>query len=273
MCQYELFKIINENNVKITDFGLICLYDFIEKVIESKNPMAYINNLKDINYILINNEKYIHLDDGVNILHKSKFKKCKNILNNIGINDCVLTYDNDFLVKFYNKKVVFIAYIGFYNYKNIYFLGSSDKTFMEDYEKYRQRFNFFRITFILECDYFGYIEIAMKQLISNLRVREQNHQFHINNNDLFNFFSTCKEYPIEHFICYMLKLSNMFQKTTNLELFEQLYKLSDNYKLKTEIDLKIKKIDFDTQIILKNLDLDIEKEKRKQLVMSKVITR
>ena len=45
------------------------------------------------------------------------------------------------------------------------------------------------------------------------------------------------------------------------------FRLSDNYKLELERDIKIKELDSDTAIAVKKIELDIQREKNKQIAM------
>jgi prophage antirepressor-like protein len=83
----KLIEILRENNVKISNKGNICLNDFVNNIIESKNSKLYIKKLIGYDKILINNKHYISPDDCIDILNKTNFKKCKNIYSKIQIID------------------------------------------------------------------------------------------------------------------------------------------------------------------------------------------
>jgi prophage antirepressor-like protein/ribosomal protein L7/L12 len=80
----KLVSILHENKVKMNN-GNVCLYDFVQNVIGSKNPKLYIRNLNNYDKHLVNGNSFISTDDCVKILEKTKFKKCKRIYARIHI--------------------------------------------------------------------------------------------------------------------------------------------------------------------------------------------
>ncbi|AGC02441.1 putative low complexity protein [Acanthamoeba polyphaga moumouvirus] len=74
----KLNEILEENEVRISNKGFIFLNDFIENVIEPKDPESYI---KKLNYdlITVNGKKYIKPEDCIDLLEKIKFEKYKEI--------------------------------------------------------------------------------------------------------------------------------------------------------------------------------------------------
>nr|AEX62209.1 uncharacterized Bro-N domain-containing protein [Moumouvirus Monve] len=97
MCQ-KLIEILKDNEVRISNKGNICLNDFVENIIESKNPDLYIKKL-NYNIIAINNNKYIKPEDCIDLLKKTKFKKCKEIYTKIqfieGDNSSIIDVENN----------------------------------------------------------------------------------------------------------------------------------------------------------------------------------
>ena len=94
----KLLEILQENDVRISNKGNICLNDFVKNIIESKNPNAYIKKLEDCNKIEINGKYYVSSTDCVKILENAKFKKCKQIYTKIqiidGDNESIIDVDN-----------------------------------------------------------------------------------------------------------------------------------------------------------------------------------
>ncbi|AGC02440.1 BRO-N domain containing protein [Acanthamoeba polyphaga moumouvirus] len=86
MNKNKLFEILRENNVRISTKGNICLRDFVENIIESKNPSLYIKKLK-YDIIIVKDNEYIKLEDCFDILKNTKFKKCKDIYHCVTFND------------------------------------------------------------------------------------------------------------------------------------------------------------------------------------------
>lgn len=77
----NLIEILKENDVKVSSKGNIYLEDFVEKIIESKNPDTYIKKIENkFNY---RDEYCITEETCLEILNKSNFKRCKDILEKI----------------------------------------------------------------------------------------------------------------------------------------------------------------------------------------------
>ena len=78
----RLYYILQENNVQISRDEHICLDDFVENVIKSKDPMKYIKRL-DCEKMKIHRKWYVTCDELVNILIKSNKGICKAIYEEI----------------------------------------------------------------------------------------------------------------------------------------------------------------------------------------------
>lgn len=83
----NLLKILREKDVSMTKKGHISLYDFVEKIIGSKNPVAYVSKIKDHNPIIINEKEYISPESCLNILKNAKFTKCRELYNSLKVED------------------------------------------------------------------------------------------------------------------------------------------------------------------------------------------
>lgn len=77
----KLIEILKDNDIRISKKGNICLNDFVENVIKSKNPNLYIKKILD--KITINDDFYIKQEDCIEILKQGKSKKCKEIIQYI----------------------------------------------------------------------------------------------------------------------------------------------------------------------------------------------
>lgn len=77
----NLIEVLEENDVHISKKGDICLSDFVENVIESKNPEGYIKKIDD--KFKYKGDYYIDENTCLEILNKSNFKRCKDILERI----------------------------------------------------------------------------------------------------------------------------------------------------------------------------------------------
>ncbi len=77
----KLLEELGNHNIRISKKGLVCLNDFVNKIMCSKNPEGYMKKIKD--KVEIKGRYYISEDICVEILEHTNFKKCKEILNKI----------------------------------------------------------------------------------------------------------------------------------------------------------------------------------------------
>lgn len=82
----KLIDILQDNNIRISTKGNICLNDFVDNIIESKNSKLYIKKL-EYNTMRIRDNMYISPDDCIDILKNTNRKKCKDIYTRIQFND------------------------------------------------------------------------------------------------------------------------------------------------------------------------------------------
>jgi hypothetical protein len=75
--ELTLLDFLNDYDVRISKHGFINLRDFVNKVIQSKNPELYIKRVK--NKKIIKNKFYIDEDCCLELLNQGKSKKCKEI--------------------------------------------------------------------------------------------------------------------------------------------------------------------------------------------------
>ncbi len=74
----KLVTILESSNVRISNRGNICLNDFVENVIESKNADLYMKKINDKK--LLDDNYYIKPSHCIDILKQGKSKKCKEIV-------------------------------------------------------------------------------------------------------------------------------------------------------------------------------------------------
>jgi hypothetical protein len=74
-----MVNILESNNVRISTKDNICLYDFVEKVIQSKNAELYMKKIND-KKLLNDDNYYIKPSKCIDILKQGKSKKCKEIV-------------------------------------------------------------------------------------------------------------------------------------------------------------------------------------------------
>ena len=77
----KLFEIMKEHDVHITKKGMICLEDFVDNVIGSKNPEQYMKKVDDKRSI--KGKYYIDTQQCMGLLKGTKFRKCKQIVADI----------------------------------------------------------------------------------------------------------------------------------------------------------------------------------------------
>jgi len=87
MDEKKLIKIFKQEDVRISKKGNICLNDFIENIIRSRNPKLYAKKLMKHKKIIIDGDDYISPNSCIDILKNTNFKRCKNICTKIRIDD------------------------------------------------------------------------------------------------------------------------------------------------------------------------------------------
>jgi hypothetical protein len=78
----HLIKILRDNDV-IVSKGKVQLYDLVTEILELTNPKAYMKKFANYRVVYVDGEKYISIDDCIDILKKSRTVKCKNIWRRI----------------------------------------------------------------------------------------------------------------------------------------------------------------------------------------------
>ena len=81
----DLVEVLKSNDIHVSSKGNICLNDFVEKIIGSKNPNGYMKTIKD--KFEYKNKFYVTQETCMEIIEKGKSKKCKKILKEIKKND------------------------------------------------------------------------------------------------------------------------------------------------------------------------------------------
>ncbi|AQN67865.1 putative BRO-N domain protein [Saudi moumouvirus] len=206
-------------------------------------------------------------------------------------------YDDNSISDFFNKNAIYIAYIGVYNGEHLFKFGLTKNIFNRDYNQHRKNFENFKVVYIGETDNCETVESLFKK---ELRVRYYERQFIIKNKLQTELFTVTVEFTHEYFIDLMKKLIkthklpaikeaddkinaltntiDIYKQSEQIKKLEYKYKKSENYKLKlqrdiqlAQKDIQLAQIDSDTKIKLKSIDLEIEKEKSKQIAMNKGI--
>lgn len=419
----KLKEVLEENDVTISKKGNICLYDFVDNIIESKNPKLYIKKLTDYNKMKINGEYYITQEDCVDMLKNSNFKRCKEVYTKIQLDDeddssmidvengifqfeghkflsffiereddwevylkgsevakylgyadteqaisehvdeenkctflklCELFgqvqntgqknidkktifitlpgffnlihhskkilarkikkwidnevlpslvktgtytmqpkqlliksfYDNNSILLFDNKAVLYIAYIGKHKGEHLFKFGFTRNIYTRECKQHRKTFKEFQIVFIGESDNCEEIERLFKK---DIKARKLHRNGDFNGKTQTELFTVTNKLTHEYFINFMKQLiienqlpaikdantqiSNLSNVVDTYKQFEQIkkleyeFKMSDNYKLEVEKEIKIKELDSETAIALKNIEVELQREKNKQIAM------
>jgi prophage antirepressor-like protein len=101
--QEKLLEVLQNNEVSITKKGYICLSEFVDNIIESKDPKQYVKRLRR-NGLIEKDEEYMSPDTCIDVLKGSNLKKCKEICQ-------VIDYDE------YDKKTVIDIEENIFKYK------------------------------------------------------------------------------------------------------------------------------------------------------------
>lgn len=178
-------------------------------------------------------------------------------------------YDSASITEFFNVAVMYIAYIGFHYNQHIFKYGLSRNMFRRDYKEHRKLFDQFDVVFIGECDNCEQVEQLFE---AEVMIRNLHRSFAVSGKNQTELFTVTTKHTYDYFIDFMKKLihthklpaiaeannqittlSTIVNKYDTSEQIKQLkfqFKLSDNYKLELEHNIR-----------LRELDLQIEKEK------------
>lgn len=184
-------------------------------------------------------------------------------------------YDNDNFAKYFNKAVMYIAYVGKHYNQHIFKYGLSRDIF-ERIKKHRTYFTTFDIKLIQECDNCEQVEQLFEY---ELKTRGMHKILLINGKNHKELFTISVNHDDQYFINYMktlidnnklpaiaeannqiTTLSTIVNKYEISEQTRQMklqFKMSENYKLKLQKD----KLQLEKDIKIRELDLLIEKEK------------
>lgn len=257
---------------------------------------------------------FINLSGFFNLIHSSKKPIAKSIRSWID-NDVLpalvkhgsysmqsklnikLFYDDNAISAYYSKAVIYIGYIGIIKGEHTFKYGLSRKMFERDHEQHSKFFQRFDVVYIGETDNCEQIESLFEKDLKAFHLYRE-HIIKVNKGTTTELFTVSSKHTIESLIDHMKKLvqeyklpaikeaNNKIDNLTNvlvtykqsdeLRKLELEYRLSDNYKLELqrdikikELDTKIKEIDSETRIVLGNIEIDLQREKNKQIAMEK----
>lgn len=202
-------------------------------------------------------------------------------------------YDDAMFSDFDKKAVLYIAFVGKYKGEFIFKYGLTRDVFRREYDEHRKQFEKFQVVFIGECDNCEEVETLFEK---ELKLRYLWRNLMINNKQQTELFTVTTKFNYDFFIDLMKKLitnnklpvikeadnkianlvkvvdgykqsDELRKQSDELRKLEMQFKLSDNYKLELERDVKIKQIESDTQIALGNINIELQREKNKQIAM------
>lgn len=224
-------------------------------------------------------------------------------------------YDDVAISQFNNKAVIYIAYIGKHNGEHLFKYGLTRDIFSRDYKQHRKSFTEFKIVFIGECDNCTEVEklfeheLKVRYLHRSMTIKDksQTELFTITTKITHMFLIELVQQLIidnplaaiknaeEHnkqlinSLAIYKKNEEIHKLEKELHKLKQKYKLSDNYKLNIEKEIRIKEsedkkqarikesedkkqirlkeLDDETKIRLHEIDLEIEKEQKIQIAI------
>ena len=184
-------------------------------------------------------------------------------------------YLNKNISEYYNKNVIYIAYVGRENGYDVYKIGISDRMFERDYNEHRQTFgDEFQLILLEECDNNKKIE---DMILKDLKIRNIWLSTYISKSGKSQkeCFIATNEYTIEFIMlqCKDLIIKYPLQavkdrdnKIKELEINNQ-YKMSENYKIELETQKEKEKT---LQEIEKTKQLEIQKEQEKEKTLQEI---
>jgi prophage antirepressor-like protein len=246
----------------------------------------------------------INLSGFFNLVHESKkpfAKKIKRWLDNevmpalIKYGTYTMQPKKLIITKFYdvaifsdydNKAVVYIAYVGKYKGEYIFKYGLSRDMFRREYKEHRKIFDLFQVVFIGETDNCEEIETLFEK---ELKIRYLHRELTIGGKSQTELFTITTKYAYTFFVSMMQNLianhklpaikeadtKNMvltnavdiYRQSEELRKLELQYRLSENFKLELERDIRIKELDSETAVAVKNIEVELQREKNKQIAM------
>ena len=196
--------------------------------------------------------------------------------------DIRLFYEMNTISTFFQKAVLYIGYVGQVNGEFIFKYGLSRNMFKRDFEQHSKHFAKFKVVFIGETDNCEQIEKLFENDVKTFNLYRQ---LTINGKRQTELFTVSIKYPIDYHIQNMQRLIDMYKlpalknaddrimhltnvvdiqrQSDDLRRMEFQFKMSENYKLEVEKDLKIRELDIQAL----RLNIELEKEKTKQMVI------
>ena len=208
-----------------------------------------------------------------------------------------LFYDDNAISFYYGKAVVYIGYIGTIKGEHTFKYGLSRKMFERDYEQHSKFFPRFDVVFIAETDNCEQIESLFEKDLKAFHLYRE-HVIKVKKGTTTEMFTVSSKHSIESLIEHMKKLVqeyklpaikeanykidnltnvlDTYKQSDELRKLDLEYRLSENYKLELqrdikikEMDTKIKEIDSETQVALRNMEIELQRERNKQIAMEK----
>ena len=206
-------------------------------------------------------------------------------------------YESETFSDYDKIAVVYIAYVGKIKGEHIFKYGWSKDAFRREYKEHRKKFDTYQVVLIAGCENCIDVEALFKK---ELLLRNLYRSMNINDKPQTELFTISTKYPYEFFIEKMKELIEknplpgikeanvkmMENKIQQLEQSQELRKMeiefesSENFKLKVQSniklkeleaqrDIRIKEIEYDTKIAMGNIEIELQKERNKQIAMER----
>lgn len=190
-------------------------------------------------------------------------------------------YDTDAISSFYMKSVLYIGYVGWikvkFGYEHIFKYGLSRNSFKRLHKDHIKTFGKFDVVYIGECHNCDHVETLFE---NDMVVRKLHRSLTFNGTKQTELFTISQSYSyidaINHMkelivkhalpaikeaanqIVQLEKVVDTFHKSDELKKLELEFKMSDNFKLEVERDIKIKEKDVERDIKIKEKDVEMK---------------
>jgi prophage antirepressor-like protein len=205
-------------------------------------------------------------------------------------------YDRTTFSQYDKMAVIYIAFIGKYKGEYLFKFGLSRDMFRREYKEHRKQFEQFKVVFIGKCDNCEFVEDLFKK---ELKLRHLHRELVINNKTQTELFTITTKHTYKSMIELMKdiidnnalpeikeannKITNLtnvvdtYKQSEELRKLELQYHMSKNYKLELkthqlelkthQLELKTRRVEAYNSRMVREIDLQIEQEKLKQLMV------
>lgn len=146
-------------------------------------------------------------------------------------------YENNMLVNYSNKNVIYIGYIGVHNNEHLFKFGKTNNIFERDYRKHKYKYDKFDVIYIIECDNKDYVEkrfkdeLLVKNIYRNLNIKGRNDK------ELFTITNKISIDDIKNMLKLLVEKFKM-NKDCMIAEYEYLLEKEKTNQLRMQIDYK-----------------------------------